>query len=195
MSTAKAIRALITLHFLANFEVVQIFASRVLARLEGSTIFATFGPGGPGGGAPQGECSIEARTRLLCRRLRGRDVNRPGFTGGCVSCPVPSGFQAQGGCEKTIGVRFSQIRLVGAGLEPEKGLAGRTVNGPPSAPLRCRPTEPVLKPEEPLHVQRYRSARVTCLLRACFALCNRRKYLNLKVNIYLYLFLLQIKSY
>lgn len=49
---AKATIALKTLCFIADFEVVQIFASRVLARLEGSTIFATFGPGGPGGGAP-----------------------------------------------------------------------------------------------------------------------------------------------
>ena len=57
-----------------------------------------------------------------------------------------------GGMRKTIGVRFSQIRLVGAGLEPEKGLAGRAANGPPSAPSRCRPTEPVLNPEELLHV-------------------------------------------
>lgn len=34
-------------------------------------IFANFRPGGPGGGAPQGECAIGARTGSLRRRLRG----------------------------------------------------------------------------------------------------------------------------
>jgi hypothetical protein len=53
------------------FRAVQIFASRILARLEGGVIFANFRPGGPGSGAQEDECAIAALTGLLRRRLRG----------------------------------------------------------------------------------------------------------------------------
>lgn len=93
---------------------VRIFASLFPARLESSVVFATFRPGGSGGGTPCHRGAYRLATQAVRRDFDAVRVGSPGLR----MVRYRQGLQPMG-VRKTIGVVFSQICGSRAGLEPE----------------------------------------------------------------------------